>query len=125
MIRVIFSLIFFILLSLPSLAQEQQVVVPYTLADRDRTIRTETKMDVKFEAINARIDYLFWLQWFIAALILFMPGYMIWDRKTALQPALGKANNADTKSTNLIHALREYSKKHADLAEILKTHGIL
>jgi hypothetical protein len=120
-------------------AQEQQVVVPYTLADRDRTIRTEakmeaieakmdaleTKMDVKFEAVNARIDYLFWLQGVIVALILFMLGYTIWDRRTALQPALDRATEADAKSTNLIRTLREYSKKHPDLAEILRIHGIL
>ncbi len=54
-----------------------------------------------------------------------MLGYMIWDRKTALQPALDKAANADTKSTNLIRSLRKYSKKHPDLAEILRIHGIL
>jgi hypothetical protein len=125
-------LLFLSLLSLPALAQEQQVIVPYTLADRDRTIRTEvmlkaleTKMDIKFDAVNARIDYLFWLQGVIVALILFMLGYMIWDRRTALQPALDKSTEADAKSTNLIRALREYSKKHADLAEILRTHGIL
>ncbi len=45
----LFSLI---LLNLPALAQEQQVVVPYTLADRDRAIRTEAKM----EALDKRID---------------------------------------------------------------------
>jgi len=79
-------------------AQEQQVVVPYTLADRDRTIRLEakmealeSKMDVKFEAVNARIDYLFWLQGVIVALILFILGYTIWDRRTALQPALAQS----------------------------------
>jgi len=151
------SLLFFTLLCLPALAQEKQVVVPYTLADRDRAIRLEakmeandvkiealeskiealeskmdvkfealeTKMDVKFEAVNARIDYLFWLQGVIVALILFMFGYMIWDRRTALQPALDKAIDADAKSTNLIKTLREYSKKHPDLAEILRSHGIL
>ena len=120
-------------------AQEQQVVVPYTLADRDRTIRLEakmeafetkmdaqeSKMDVKFEAVNARIDYLFWLQGVIVALILFMLGYMIWDRRTALQPALAQASKAEENSRNLIATLREYAKKHADLAEILRTHGIL
>ena len=113
-------------------AQEQQVIVPYTLADRDRAILTEAKisalevkMDVKFEAVNARIDYLFWLQGIILALILFMLGYMIWDRRTALQPALDKSTEAEVKSSNLIRVLREYSKKHADLAEILRTHGIL
>ena len=113
-------------------AQEKQVIVPYTLADRDRSIRTEAKietleakMNVKFEAVNARIDYLFWLQGVIVALILFMLGYMIWDRRTALQQALDKAGEADAKTTSLIRSLRDYSKKHPDLAEILKTHGIL
>ena len=79
-------------------AQEKQVIVPYTFADRDRSIRTEAKietleakMNVKFEAVNARIDYLFWLQGVIVALILFMLGYMIWDRRTSLQPALDNA----------------------------------
>ena len=136
---ILILLLFFSSLCLPSLAQEQQVVVPYTLADRDRTIRTEakmesleskmesleTKMDVKFEAVNARIDYLFWMQGVIVALILFVLGYTIWDRRTALEPALNKSTEADVKSTNLISTLREYSKKHPDLAEILKSHGIL
>ena len=134
-IFIVFALLFSGILK----AQEQQVVVPYTLADRDRTIRLEakmetfevkmgaleSKMDVKFEAVNARIDYLFWLQGVIVALILFMFGYMIWDRRTALQPALEKASDANEKNTTLIQTLREYSKKHADLAEILRSHGIL
>ena len=124
-------------------AQEQQVVVPYTLADRDRTIRTEakmealdakmealeTKIDVKFESIQKQIDQLctlfYWGFGILITLFIFMIGYMIWDRRTALQQALDKATDADAKSTNLIRALREYSKKHPDLAEILRTHGIL
>jgi len=83
-----------LLTSTLSLKAKEQLTVPYTLEDRDRTIRTEskmdaleTKMDVKFEAVNARIDYLFWLQGVIVALILFTFGYTIWDRRTALQPA--------------------------------------
>ena len=54
-----------------------------------------------------------------------MLGYMIWDRRTAMQPALNKAAIAEANSINLVKALREYSKKHTDLAEILRTHGIL
>ncbi len=67
-------------------------------------------MNVKSEAVNARIDYLFWLQGVIVALILFMLGYMIWDRRTALQPALENASEADAKTTSLIRSLRDYSK---------------
>jgi hypothetical protein len=137
-------------------AQEQQIV-PYTLADRDRAIRTEVKMealdskvdtkfaaletkmdtkfmamdtkfaamDTKFEAVNSRIDYIFWLLGVIVTLILFILGYTIWDRRTALKPALDKADSANYKSTNLTNALREYAQKHPDLANILKTHGLL
>jgi hypothetical protein len=147
---VIVSLLFFTLLSITALAQEQQVIVPYTLADRDRTIRTEakmeaidakmeaidvkmealeTKIDVKFDSIQKQIDQLsmlfYWGFGILITLFIFMLGYMIWDRRTALQPALDKATDADAKSANLIRALREYSKKHPDLAEILRTHGIL
>ena len=135
---------------IPALAQEQQVIVPYTLADRDRTIRTEakmeaieakmeaievkmdaleTKMDVKFDNIQKQIDQLsilfYWGFGILISLFIFMLGYMIWDRRTALQPALDKAINAEAKNTSLIQALREYSKNHADLAEILRAYGIL
>ena len=132
-------LLFFTLLSLPAMAQEQQVVVPYTLADRDRAILTEAKvsaLDVRFESIDKQFMYMqkqiddiktlfYWGFGILITLIIFMLGYMIWDRRTALKPALDKATDADAKSTNLIMALREYSKKHSDLADILRTHGIL
>ena len=126
----LFLLLFsFTLLCLPALAQEQQVVVPYTLADRDRAIRTEANMELKFESQQRQLDDIktlfYWGFGILITLLIFMLGYMIWDRRTALQPALDKATDADAKSTNLIRALREYSKKHSDLAEIISTHGIL
>jgi len=85
----------------------------------------ETKLDVKLDAVNARIDYLFWLIGFIAMLIIFMLGYMIWDRRTALKPALEKASKAEDKSQNIILALRDFARKNADFAEVLRTHGLL
>jgi hypothetical protein len=118
-------------------------VVPYTLSDRDRAIRTEakmealdakmgaleTKMDVRFESIQKQIDQLstmfYWGFGILITLFIFMLGYMIWDRRTALQPALDKVANAEAKCANLIRILREYSKDHDDLAEILRTHGML
>ena len=124
-------------------AQEQQVVEPYTLADRDRAILTdakisslEAKMEVRFESIDKQFMYqqkqiddiktlFYWGFGILISLFLFMLGYMIWDRRTAMQPALAQAAKAEENSRNLITTLREYSKKHADLAEILRSHGIL
>jgi hypothetical protein len=106
-------------------AQEQQVVVPYTLADRDRAIRTEIKVESQQRQLDDIKTLFYWGFGILITLFIFMLGYMIWDRRTAMQPALDKSIEAEAKSTNLIRALRDYSKKHADLAEILRTHGIL
>jgi len=150
-------LVFVLLFSGILKAQEQQVVVPYTLADRDRAILTDAKistleakmstleakiialndkMEVRFESIDKQFMYqqkqiddiktlFYWGFGILISLLLFMFGYMIWDRRTAMQPALAQASKAEEISRNLLTTLREYAKKHADLAEILRTHGIL
>jgi len=136
----VFIILLFLCFSGPSvIAQEQQVVVPYTLADRDRAIQTEAKinaLDVRFESIDKQFMYqqkqiddiktlFYWGFGILITLFIFMLGYMIWDRRTAMQPSLMQASKAEENSRNLIVTLREYSKKHADLAEILRSHGIL
>lgn len=136
--KIKFLFVFLIVTAKLLCAQEQQVV-PYTLADRDRVIRIEAKMealeakmeavevkvDVKLEAVNSRIDSLFWMMGVLVALMIFMFGYMIWDRRTALKPALDKANEVERNHVNLINALREYARTHPDLLDILRTNGIL
>ena len=85
------SLLILSFYSLPAFAQEQQVVVPYTLADRDRAIRTESNMELKFESQQRQLDDIkalfYWGFGILITLFVFMLGYMIWDRRTALQPA--------------------------------------
>ena len=154
----IIILLFIVTFHLPVQARDQ--VVPFTLADRDRIIRTEiklealeTKMDAKFaavdakfaavdtkfaavdtkiaavdtkiEALNSRIDYIFWTLGLLVSLMLFMFGYMIWDRRTALRPALEKAQIAESLSSTNTRVLRDYAKEQPGLAEILKRHGLL
>ncbi len=123
-------------------AQEQQIV-PYTLADRDRFIRLETEMgSLRNEMnslrneMNARLDsqqkqiddlktLFFWGFSITITLIIFLLGYTIWDRRTALKLALTQAEEANNKVRNLTTILREYARTHPDLAEILKTYGLL
>jgi ABC-type multidrug transport system fused ATPase/permease subunit len=124
-------------------AQEQQVVVPYTLADRDRAILTEakinaleSKMDVRFESIDKQFMYqqlqiddiktlFYWGFGILITLFIFMFGYIIWDRRAAMQPALDQSSKTDENISKIILSLRQYSQKHVDLAEILRTHGLL
>jgi hypothetical protein len=158
---ILILLLFLSSLNLSLLAQEKQIVIPYTLADRDRAIgmdakivaldakinsveaslnarisSLETNMNLRFESIDKQFIYqqkqiddiktlFYWGFGIIITLIIFILGFIIWDRRTAMQPALAQASNAESNSSNLISTLKDYSKKHPDLAEILKTHGIL
>lgn len=138
-------LLFFFTLSMGfSFAQQQEV--PYTLADRDRIIRVEAgqealrnemnslrnevdskfeTIEVKFQSLEARIDYLFYLIGMIFALLLFMLGYMIWDRRTALNPVRMDVDQLKRENENLKSILRTYSEKVPQLKEILRNAGIL
>lgn len=127
----VLTIILFFLLTIGSFkvkAQEQQVI-SYTLADRDRAIRMEAKIDGEFNSLQKQIDQLstlfYWGFGILVTLFLFNLGYTIWDRRTALKPALDKTELMESQNKSLITALREYSKKHSDLADILKTHGLL
>jgi len=82
------SLLFLTFCCIPALAQEQQVIVPYTLADRDRTIRTEAKMeaieakmDVKFDNIQKQIDQLNTLFYWGFGILTHFAAHFIKDHK--------------------------------------------
>jgi len=91
---VIFGLLLLSFLSQVALAQEQQVVVPYTLADRDRVIRMEVKLESQQMQLDNINNFLIWGFGIMFSMFLFMLGYMIWDRRTAMKPALQQASKS-------------------------------
>ena len=117
-------ILFFLNLTVGAFAQVQEV--PFTLDDRDRIMRTEeqikatnekieslrNEMNAKFDAVDRRFESLesnfeskfelnYWLFGILFALILFMMGYIIWDRRTALYPVQEKTQNLDNRMVKL------------------------
>lgn len=141
MMRSIGIMFLLLLTALPAISQSREV--PYTLDDRDRVIRVEarmealeakmdaveTKMDIKFDSQQQQLNDLktmfFWGFGIIITLIIFILGYMIWDRRTALKPALDKADEAGLFSKSIMRVLRDYAQKNTEFAEIMKIHGLL
>lgn len=140
----------FLLFTVSSVYSQDQQVVSFTLADRDRLIKLEAdvnsirnemnslrnEMNTNLESIDKQFLYqqkqiddlkvlFYWGFGIMITLMIFMLGYMIWDRRTALKPALDKTEDIDYKTRNLISALREYARNHPDLADILRTNGLL
>ncbi len=134
-------LILFVSCSLTSFTQSTSV--PFTLEDRDRIIRTEQElkslrneintrfesMDTRFESQQRQINdlkesisdikiLLLWGFGILFSLFLFMLGYIIWDRRTALNPVR-------IKTETISNILRDFAKENAKFAAILRTYGLL
>jgi len=130
--------------SLTCLAQEREnTAIPFTLADRDRIMRTEQKLDafqkniderfislrnemttkfdaqqVQFKAQQKQLDNIYTLMLFVLGAIMSLIGFVIYDRRTAIKPV-------QQEQENIIRILRKYSEKNNDLSDILKNAGML
>ena len=135
--KIIGFIILFFLLAICAKSQSQQV--SFTLEDRDRIIRTEERvqslrnemntkfeaMDTKFGAIDSKIETLYWGFGILIALMLFLFGYIIWDRRTALNPIQNKTLSLEERLSKIEFVTREQAKINPGFAEILRNAGLL
>jgi hypothetical protein len=106
-----------------------QALEPKFKALESKIQALESKMDIKFDGQQRQLDDIktlfYWGFGILITLFIFMLGYMIWNRRTALKPALDKAVEAESRTKSFLVVLREYAVKHPELAEIMRTHGLL
>ena len=118
--------------------------VPFTLDDRDRIILMNEKLNSQQQQINdvkvnlqqqindvkvnlqqqitdlkeTMQDKFNWGFGIMMSLMLFVFGFIIWDRRTTTDPI-----RQHTQS--LIQTLREYAKEQPKLADLLRSHGLM
>jgi hypothetical protein len=116
----------------------------FTQADRDRMIRVETKVDEGLKAVNQRIDdmksdmnrrfeqmqtFMLWGFGILFGLFFsgmgFIMGFVLWDRRTALAPAVRKTKEIEEQTELLKKALKEAAVENPSLKEALKHAGLL
>jgi hypothetical protein len=133
-----------IILSDSSLAQNktvEEMAIPYTQGDRDRSIRMEARldaMDKRFEQVDKRFEeahtYTGWTIALFGAMFAATIGFAMWDRRTMVRPFETKVALMDleiaelkinSQSGKIIIALRELSKSDTKLAEILRNNNLL
>ncbi len=127
--KVVFVILLFVV-ALQVFPQSQEV--SFTLDDRDRIMRTEQKlesfrneMNTKFEAVDSKIETLYWGFGIMIALMLFLFGYIVWDRRTALNPVQNKTMALAEKVTKIEFVYRQQAQKDSGFAEILRHAGLL
>ena len=82
-------------------------------------------VDSKFEAIESKIDTLFSGFFILISIMIFILGFIIWDRRTALDPVRKKIVIHEERLEKLEKISREHAKKDPAFAELLKVAGLL
>lgn len=86
-------------------------------------------MDKRFEAIDKRFEEL--VNIFIAIIVAFAGivavtiSFAIWDRKTALRPAIVKATKLEEEFQKIVQILKQVAKKDVNVAEALRYVGLV
>jgi SMC interacting uncharacterized protein involved in chromosome segregation len=83
------------------------------------------EMNAKFDAVNSKFEPLYWAFGILIALMLFILGYIIWDRRTALHPIQNKTINLEERVRKLENLSREQADKDPMFAEMMKKAGLL
>jgi cell division protein FtsL len=107
-------------------------VVPYTLADKERSIRMEEKMnarfdaiDSRFESIEARFSMIEKLLYFILSAILGLIGFIIFDRRAAMKPFESKAENIEEKYRTLLQVVKDFAKTNKEMEAVMRFNNLL
>lgn len=82
-------------------------------------------MNIRIDDINKRInDTKILLQVFIGGIFVLF-GFVLWDRRTALAPAVRKTKELEKKEEKIEKVLKEYAFREPKMAEILKLAGLM
>jgi len=86
-------------------------------------------LEKRMDGIEKRIDFLqeILLAGFSTLLIGMMTliGFVLWDRRTALAPAIRKNRELEERGKRLEKALKEYARQEPKLTQILRSFGLL
>jgi tetrahydromethanopterin S-methyltransferase subunit G len=110
--------------------------IPYSLEDRERLTRLEVKVEEGFKSVNQRIDGLdkridglqglmYVVIGAVIAQTIGIVGFVLWDRRSALAPAIRKNKELEEREDTLEKILKDYAKQEPRLAEILKSARLL
>ncbi|MEW6605825.1 MAG: hypothetical protein AB1414_00040 [bacterium] len=79
----------------------------------------------RIDDVNKRIDDVRNLLYVMLAGIFTLVGFIIWDRRTAISPAVKKINELEEKEEKISRALKEFALREPRLAESLRYAGVM
>ncbi len=82
-------------------------------------------MDFRIEVRSDLQSFLLWGFGIVFAGIFALIGFVLWDRRTAIAPAVRKNRELEERENKVETALKEYAEKEPRLKEALKHAGLM
>ncbi len=110
--------------------------VPFTQEDRDRIIRLEEgqkhlqkqiddlKKDTQRQFDELR-TFLYWGFGILFGGMGILIGFVIWDRRTAVEPVAKKLKEIEEKEEKIERFIKELARKDPEIKEIAKKEGLI
>lgn len=86
---------------------------------------TNLRMGDSFNAINHRMSDIYGLMYVLIGGMLTLVGFILWDRRTTLAPAIRKNMEIEERAEKIVSTLKEVSAKDTNVAEAMKHSGLL
>ena len=91
----------------------------------ERVKGLEKRIEDLDNKLSKRIDDIVNLLYVILAGMFALVGFVIWDRRSALAPAIHRTRDLEEREDKLEKALKEFAVKNPDMKDILKNLGLL
>lgn len=115
--------LFVLLLMLLTFAFSREV--PFTQEDRDRLIRVEERVIALEKRIDTLQTIILWGFGILFGGMGILIGFVIWDRRTAVEPVQKKVRELERKEETMERILKDFAKKNEELREIMRREGLL
>jgi hypothetical protein len=85
----------------------------------------DKRLNSRIDGIEKRMDYLVNLIYVVLAGMFALVGFVLWDRRSALAPAIRRTRDIEEREERLERAIKEFALKNPEMKEVLKSLGLL
>jgi hypothetical protein len=85
----------------------------------------DKRLSGRIDGLEKRMDYLVNPIYVVLAGMFTLVGFILWDRRSALAPAIRRTRDLEEREEKLERAIKEFALKNPDMKEILKSLGLL
>jgi len=132
--------LFVIVLIMSAVSTVHAKEISFSQDDRDRLVRVEIKVEEGQKGIQRQVDdlktsnqkqfddlraFLFWGFGILFGGMGMLISFVLWDRRTALAPAVDKIKALEEREELLVKVLKEMARKDANAAEALRHAGLV